>query len=49
MMKKWDGIRENCEDFRKITYKDCLIDWAERWGDKVAISCDGDTITYKYK
>lgn len=47
MMKKWDGIRENCEDFRKITYKDCLIDWAERWGDKVAISCDGETITYK--
>lgn len=45
-MKKWNGVMEDCEKFRKITYGDCLKEWSQKYGEKVAICCDEEQLTY---
>ena len=43
---KWDGIREHCDKWRKITYGALLSELAAKYGSRTAVVCDEIKITY---
>ncbi|MBQ8961616.1 MAG: AMP-binding protein [Ruminococcus sp.] len=43
---KWDGVREHCDKWRCITYGVLLGELAEKYGDKTAVVCEDERISY---
>lgn len=44
---KWNGIREECEGWRSITYGDLLKELVDKYKNKTAIISDEENITYR--
>lgn len=44
---KWNGVREECQDWRSITYGELLGELVKKYGDKIAIIGEEEQITYR--
>lgn len=44
---KWNGVREECQDWRSITYGELLGELVKKYGDRIAVIGEEEQITYR--